>query len=174
MGRETPPSSIVGHHIDAGYVLMTSSLKSSVFDLLSPVLTGEGIELIDIEYDEEGDSKVLRLLIHKPGGLNIGDCQHVSQIASPILNVYGGIQNKYNLEVASPGLDRPLVTEADFRRNIGRKIQIEVSSPTESLSQLNGILKDVNDGKILLSQLSGKTTQVVISEIAKAQIQLTW
>lgn len=152
---------------------MTSSLRSSVCNLLSPVLEDEGIELVDVEY-EEGSSNTLRLLIYRPDGINIVDCQHASQIAGPILDVYEAMPGKYNLEVASPGLDRPLVRETDFRRNLGRKIQIEVSSSTEDRSQLNGILEDVSDGKIFLSQLSGKTIQVVISEIAQAQIQLMW
>ncbi|MCZ6681124.1 MAG: ribosome maturation factor RimP [Candidatus Poribacteria bacterium] len=148
-------------------------MKSSVFDLLSPVLADEGIELVDVEY-QAGGGGVLRLLIDKPGGVNLHDCQHVSRFAEPILDVHGAIQGEYSLEVASPGVDRPLVTEADFRRNLGRKIQIEMSSAAGDFLQLNGTLKAVNAGKISLIQTSGKTIQVVISEIVKAQIQLMW
>ena len=151
---------------------MTSSLVSSVADLLSPVLADEGIELVDVEY--QADTQTLKLLIHKPGGISIEDCQQVSRIANPILDVHDMILGTYNLEVASPGLNRPLITEADFRRNLGQKVQVEMPSTTASCSQLNGTLNQVSDGKILLTLFSGKTVQIAISDIVQAQIQLMW
>ncbi len=151
---------------------MTSSLVSSVSDLLSPVLTDEGIELVDVEY--QVDSQTLKLLIHKPGGISIEDCQQVSRLANPILDVHDMILGAYNLEVASPGLNRPLITEADFRRNVGQKVQVEVSTTTENCLLLNGTLNQVSDGEILLTLFSGKTVQIAISDIVQAQIQLMW
>ena len=151
---------------------MTSSLASSVSDFLSPVLADEGIELVDVEY--QVDTQTLKLLIHKPGGVSIEDCQQVSRIAHPILDVHDTIPGTYNLEVASPGLNRPLITEADFRRNLGQKVEVEVSTATGNFSQFNGTLNRVSDGKIFLTPVSGKTVQIVISEITRAQIQLMW
>lgn len=151
---------------------MTSSLISSVSDLLSPVLADEGIELVDVEY--QVDTETLKLLIHKPGGISVEDCQQVSRIANPILDVHDVMLGTYNLEVASPGLNRPLITEADFRRNLGQKVQVEVSSTTGSCSQLNGTLNQISEGKIFLTLLSGKTVQIAISDIVQAQIQLMW
>ena len=151
---------------------MTSSLTASVSDLLSPVLDDEGIELVDVEY--QVDSQTLKLLIHKPGGISVEDCRQVSRIANPILDVHDMILGTYNLEVASPGLNRPLITEADFRRNLGQKVQVEVSTTTEDCSAFNGTLNQVSDGKIFLTLFSGKTVQIVISDIVQAQIQLIW
>jgi ribosome maturation factor RimP len=153
---------------------MKSVLQSSVFDLLAPLLTDEGMELVDVEYEETKRTKVLRLLIHRPGGVNAEDCRYVSEIVSPVLDVYGKIQGGYVLEVASPGIDRPLVTEADFRRNIGRKVRLEIRSATGRASRVEGALKKVSPGKISLSQSSGTMIEVLISEISKAQIQLLW
>ena len=151
---------------------MTSSLAASVSDLLSPVLADEGIELVDVEY--QVDTQTLKLLIHKSGGVSIEDCQQVSRIANPILDVHDMIPSTSNLEVASPGLNRPLITEADFRRNLGQKVQIEMSATNENGSQLNGTLNQVSDDKILLTLFSGKTVQIAISDIVQAQIQLMW
>ena len=151
---------------------MTTSLASSVSDLLSPVLADEGIELVDVEY--QIDSQTLKLLIYKPGGVSIEDCQQVSRIANPILDVHDMIPGAYNLEVASPGLNRPLITEADFRRNLGQKVEVEVSTATGDFSQFNGTLNRVCDGKIFLTPVAGKTVRIVISEITQAQIQLMW
>ena len=151
---------------------MSTVLKTSASNLLSPVLESEGIEFVDLECEGGGGQQTLRLLIHKQGGVTVRDCQHISKVVRPILDVHKLISGTFNFEVASPGVDRPLTTEADFRRNIGRKIQIEVTSSTEKPSQLSGILKNVKAGKILLK---GKTTiQVEISTITKAQIQLMW
>ena len=151
---------------------MISSLTASVSELLSPVLADEGIELVDVEY--QVDTQTLKLLIHKPGGLSIEDCQQVSRIANPILDVHDMMLGTYSLEVASPGLNRPLITEADFRRNLGQKVQVEASTTTEDWSQFNGILNQVIDGKVFLTLLSGKTVQIAISDIVQAQIQLMW
>ena len=150
---------------------MSTALKSSVSNLLAPVLESEGIEFVDLECEGGGRQQTLRLLIHKPGGVTVRDCQHVTKVVRPILDIHELIQGAFNLEVASPGVDRPLTTEADFIRNIGRKIQIKVTSP-KGQEDLSGILKSVKTGKILLK---GKTTiQVEISTITKAQIQLMW
>ena len=151
---------------------MVSSLVSSVSDLLSSVLADEGIELVDVEY--QVDTQTLKLLIYKPGGISIEDCQQANQIAKPILDVHDVILGTYNLEVASPGLNRPLITEADFQRNLGETVEVEVSTSTGHSSQFNGTLYQVSDEKIGLNLSSGKTIQITIADITQARIQLMW
>ena len=151
---------------------MMSSLASSVSDLLSPVLADEGIELVDVEY--QVDTQTLKLLVHKPGGISIEDCQQVSRIVNPILHVYDMALGTYDLEVASPGLNRPLSTEADFRRNLGEKVEVEVSTSTGHFLHFNGTLNRVSNEKIFLTLVSGKTVQIAIADITQARIQLMW
>ena len=153
---------------------MKSALQSSTVELLLPLLHSEGIELVDVEYDEAQRPKVIRILIHKPGGVSAEDCRHVSEIVSPALDIYEDIQGSYLLEVASPGVDRPLRTEADFRRNIGRTVNLEFSESAGKTVQVQGALEAVDNGQILLSQISGKMIKVSISKLFKAQIQLMW
>lgn len=152
---------------------MTSTLKSSITELLSPVLDREGIEFVDVELQGESIEKTVRFLIHKPGGITVKDCQRVSRLVHPILEVHGLIDSEVTLEVASPGIDRPLATEADFRRNMGRAVQIETTSSTVESLRLNGTVMDVKDGVVYLDE-SGKTTELEISTIVRAQIQLMW
>ncbi len=149
-------------------------MKTSVFDLLSPILDGEGIKLVDVEYENQKKNRMLRLLIYKPDGITIKDCQHVSEIVGPVLQMHGFKLDRHSLEVASLGLDRPLSTETDYRRNLSKNIQIEVLSPSGKFLQLSGILEDVNWRKIYLTQRSGETIQVGLSEITKAHVQLMW
>ena len=152
---------------------MAPELKSSIIELLSPVLDREGIEFVDVELHGEGRAKTVRLLIHKPGGITVKDCQNVSRTVQPILEVHGLIDGEATLEVASPGIDRPLVTEADFRRNAGRAVQIETASVTGESRQLSGTVLAVKDGTLRLDE-SGKTIKLQISTIIKAQLKLMW
>ena len=152
---------------------MTSTLKSSITELLSPVLDREGIEFVDVELQGESIEKTVRFLIHKPGGITVKDCQRVSRMVHPILEVHGLIDSEVTLEVASPGIDRPLATEADFRRNMGRAVQIETTSATGKSPRLSGTVMDVKDGVVCLDE-SGKTTELEISTIVRAEIQLMW
>ena len=152
---------------------MTSLLKSSMIELLSPVLGREGIELVDVELLGKNRATTVRFLIYKPGGTTVRDCQRVNRMVHPILEVHGLIDSGVTLEVASPGIDRPLATEADFRRNIGRAVQIETASAAGESLQLSGTVMDVKDGIVRLDE-SGKVTELQISTIIRAQIQLMW
>ena len=152
---------------------MSSLLKSSMIELLSPVLDREGIEFVDVEFQGEGNARTIRFLIYKPGGITVRDCQQVSRMVHPILEVHGLIDDGVALEVASPGIDRPLATEADFRRNVGRAVEIEATSATGESLRLNGIVMDVKDGMVSLDE-SGKITELQITTIIRAQIQLMW
>lgn len=144
-----------------------------MIELLSPVLGREGIELVDVELQGENRATTVRFLIYKPGGTTVKDCQRVSRMVHPILEVHGLIDSGAALEVASPGIDRPLVTEADFRRNIGRAVQIETVSTTGESMQFSGAVMDVKDGIVRLDE-SGKVTELEISTVIRAQIQLMW
>ena len=152
---------------------MTSLLKSSMIELLSPVFDQEGIEIVDVECQGEGKAKTIRFLIYKPDGVTVRDCQQVSRMVHPILEVHGLIDSEVTLEVASPGIDRPLTTEADFLRNVGQTVEIETASATGESLQLSATIMDVKDGMVYLDE-SGKITELKISTIIKAQIQLMW
>ena len=82
--------------------------------------------------DVETHGQTLRLLIHKQGGLSVADCQAVNHVVHPILEVHEHLANYAQLEVASPGIDRPLQTAKDFQRNCGRTVQIEIASESEN------------------------------------------
>ena len=144
-----------------------------MIDLLTPVLDQAGIEFVDVEFQGNDIVGTIRCLIYKPGGITVKDCQQVSRMVHPILEVNGLIDGNMALEVASPGIDRPLVTEADFRRNIGRAVQIETTSETGESHELGGTVLDVKDGVLRLEE-SGTVTELQISTIIKAQIQLMW
>ena len=149
---------------------MTVTEKNSIFELLAPILDIDGFELVDVETQ----SQTLRLLIHKPGGLTVSDCQAVDRVVRPILEVHQHLASYTQLEVASPGLDRPLRTAADFRRNCGRTVQIEVDLKNDGNYQVQGDVMEVSDEQVILAQNNGKHIAINISQIRNAQIHLKW
>ncbi len=149
---------------------MTDTEKDSIFELLAPILDIDGIELVDVETS----LKTLRLLIHKPCGLSVSDCQAVSSLVRPILEVHAYLMRYKQLEIASPGLDRPLQTAADFHRNCGRTVRIEVDPKEDSKYQVQGVVTEVSDEKVLLTETNGDHVSINISEIHNAHIHLKW
>lgn len=149
---------------------MTTAEKNSIIEMLAPVLDSDGIELVDVETH----SKTLRLLIHKTDGLSVADCQMVNQVVRPILEVHEHLAKYAQLEVASPGIDRPLRTAKDFLRNCGRTVQIEIAPKNEHTRQVQGTVIEVRPEEVVLAQSDGKDISVKISQILNAHIHLKW
>lgn len=143
-------------------------VKEEIRTLAGPVLTDNGLELVDVEYRQEQVGWVLRLLIYKEEGVTISDCTSVSREMSHLLDVEDLIPQKYTLEVSSPGLDRPLRSERDFIRNKDKKIKLVVRSDGSSLT-VEGLINDVKDGMLLLSQ-DGEIITYSLDEIKKAKL----
>jgi len=97
--------------------------------LLEPVVTAMGYELIGVEYVGQGHRHILRLYIDSPTGVTLDDCGRVSHQVSGLLEVEDPIPGPYTLEISSPGLDRPLFGVSDFERFAGHKVQVKLSSP---------------------------------------------
>ncbi len=153
---------------------MTEGIDIIVSDIIIPLLERQGYELVAVETAGNRRNQILRLLIHKQGGLSIQDCKTVDKTVRPVLEVHQILDNYKQLEIASPGLDRPLTTSRDFQRNIGRTVKIETTSTNGQFLEVQGLLKNVVDGCIVLEQASGKNTNIDISQVCKGYIQLAW
>ena len=151
---------------------MTTTEKNAIIEMLTPILDIDGIELVDIETQRQ----TLRLLIYKPDGLSVKDCQAVNHIVQPILEVHEHFTGYTQLEVASPGVDRPLRTARDFQRNCGRTVRIEVDSESENQQghQVQGVIVEVQPETVVLAQTAGNNISVEISQIRTAHIHLQW
>lgn len=151
---------------------MIGGIETKVTELLETFLQTEGYELVDVE--TAGGNRTLRLLIHKDGGLTVYDCKYLDQAVRPILEVHQLLTEYKQLEIASPGLDRPLKTEADFKRNLGRNVQIQTTSKNGQMNEVEGNITDVVDSHVVLEETTGQTVQIKISDIYKGHIQLVW
>ena len=123
-------------------------------ELLDTTVTGLGYELVLLELSPKG--RLLRVFIDKPekdGGVNVDDCVTVSNQLTRVLMVENIDYDR--LEVSSPGLDRPLVKEADYTRFAGQDVQIRLRVAKENRRNFNGILLGLQDGKVSLRTETG-------------------
>ena len=151
---------------------MTTTEKNSIIEMLAPMLELDGIELVDVEAHRQ----TLRLLIHKPDGLSVADCQAVNHVVHPILEVHEQLAGYTQLEVASPGIDRPLQTARAFQRHCGCSVRIEVTSASENGQErhVQGVIVEVHPERVILAQAGRENISVQISQIRKAHIHLQW
>lgn len=138
--------------------------------LALPVVESEGLELVDVEFQRERGGWVLRLYIDKEGGVSLADCETVSAQLGNILDVEDLIDHPYNLEVSSPGLNRPLKGEADFIRFAGRLVLMTTSQPVGGRSRFVGRLLGLKEGNVIIEEADSSTT-IPYALIAKARLE---
>ena len=146
-----------------------------------------GLEVFDVQLRREAVGLVLRVIIDRPDpgkpvppeedAVGIEDCQRVSQDLSALLDVEeddlgtDALGQAYTLEVSSPGLDRPLRHEADYRRFNGRKAKLVTSEPLNGQSAFAGRLAGVTDGVVLLEE-GRKVHRVPLAQIKRARLDV--
>src|SRR5437762_14340732 len=98
-----------------------SAVTQRVWELAEPLALGGGVELVDVQYRPEGGRVVLRLLLDRPeGGVTLDELTRVSRELGDLLDAHDAVPGRYQLECSSPGINRPLLREAHFRRVLGR------------------------------------------------------
>jgi ribosome maturation factor RimP len=139
--------------------------------LVEPVVVYAGMELIDVECGREPSGIVLRLIIDKPGGVTIDDCSHISRLAGDLLDAKDSVPWSYNLEVSSPGINRPLKKKDDFERFAGQKVLIKTRELIDGRRNFKGILNGTKENFIVVS--SEKTILNIPFElITKARLDI--
>jgi len=150
---------------------MAKEIADRVFEIADPILTSEGMELIDVEYRREARGWVLRLYIDREGGVTLGDCARVSEEVGRILDVEDFILASYTLEVSSPGLNRVLKREKDFVKYRDRRIKVKTFEPIGSRRHFKGRLLDVSENRVQI-QVEGGVFDIPLSNIAKANLEM--
>lgn len=134
--------------------------------VLEPSVVGLGYELVDLELSNHG--RLIRLFIDKPNGITVDDCVLVSNHVSRLLAVEMDFDYD-RLEVSSPGLDRPLRKEEDFRRFEGEKAQIKLRVPMNGRKNFAGVLRGVNGG-VLSLEVDGALLAIDLANLDKARL----
>ena len=107
-----------------------STVTQRVWELAEPLALATGLELVDVQFRPEAGRLVLRLLIDRPeGGVTLDELARVSREVGDLLDAHDPVPGRYHLECSSPGLNRPLVREAHFRRAVGRRVRVRTRQP---------------------------------------------
>lgn len=137
--------------------------------VIAPVVSSLGYELVGVEYLMQGRGALLRVYIDSENGITLDDCTRVSHQVSGVLDVEDIIRGQYQLEVSSPGLDRPLFTEEHFVRFSGHKAKLKLTTPLHGQRKFRGILSGVEDSDLQLD-VDGEVLSIPFNNIEKANL----
>jgi ribosome maturation factor RimP len=146
-----------------------TKIVSTVAQIINPKLVELGYELVDLKYTREGGHWFLRIFIDQPEGIDLEDCQLVSENIDPLLDEYDPIPHAYTLEVSSPGLDRPLKKPADFARFTGKGVKITTFAPFAGRRKFEGQIIAVEEHSVTLD-IDGTSIVLPLEQVASARL----
>jgi ribosome maturation factor RimP len=154
----------------AGKALMVSGKQLELEQLLLPTIQRAGFELWGLEYAPQAGTSMLRIYLeHAERAVTIDDCESISREISALMDVEDPIAGEYQLEVSSPGVDRPLFSAAQFARYIGEEVKLETLLPVEGRRRFKGTIAEVVDTRITL-KMDQQSYTLAERDIAKARI----
>ena len=115
-------------------------VSEQVFELVAPIAEGFGLEVIEVLYEKKYDGMNLTVVIDKDGGVTIDDCERLHRAIDGPLDELDPIESAYILNVSSPGIDRPLKSERDYKRNLDKKISVKLYKPIDGKKVYDGLL----------------------------------
>ena len=149
---------------------MATGRTNEIWSLIQPVVEGLGYELVDIEFRPHPKHGLLRIYIDKEAGIQLDDCSTVSRQISAMLDVEDPIPGHFDLEVSSPGLDRPLRRAEDFERFTGEMVKIKMGMPTlEGQRNFTGRLLGLENNEVKI-EVDGEIHYLPLGGIDKARL----
>ena len=130
-----------------GFLLgvFVAKIADKVLSIINPSIEDLGYELLGIEYVPSGKHSILRLYIDSEDGIGVDDCEIVSRQVSAIMDVEDPITGQYNLEVSSPGIERPLFAVAHYMRFLGHDVRLRTFRPIEGRRNFTGAIGSVSE-----------------------------
>ncbi len=138
-------------------------------NLIGPIVEGLGYECVGIEYNPHPRHGLLRIYIDSPNGILVDDCSKVSHQISGVLDVEDPIQGNYQLEVSSPGADRPFFYVYQFEQFIGSTVLVNLYQSIAGRKKITGIIEKVVDDIITLRE-AGQVFEVPFEAMSKARL----
>ncbi|HZN51137.1 MAG TPA: ribosome maturation factor RimP [Methylomirabilota bacterium] len=135
-------------------------------EAVAPVVADHGLQLVDVEWRELRPRGLLRLYVDKLGGVGIGDCERLSREIGDVLDAAAVIEGGYDLEVSSPGLDRQLRKEREYRWAIGRQVRCWLAGGAEVRGRLTAVTAD----RLVLDR-GGEQVELGRADVTKARLE---
>jgi len=150
--------------------MLEQQFIDKIRELILPFLDQQRIELVELNFRRQGTSGMLKFLVEKAGGITLEDCIFLNQEISAILDQHPDIlAERYILEVSSPGLDRPLTSDRDFVRAMGKEVQVFLKEAWEGKFEYQGEVEDVIGQKLWLKESDGGIIQIPLEVIQKGK-----
>jgi ribosome maturation factor RimP len=161
-------------------IITETGLEARIAHIVEPALEGLGYRLVRIKLTA-ANGTTLQIMAERPdGSMSVEDCERVSRDLSPLLDVEDPIERAYNLEVSSPGIDRPLVRRSDFERWAGHVAKIELERPLDGRKRFRGKLAGLDGDRVGLAGEEGgrlsaaeATHWLPLADIGDARLVLT-
>lgn len=148
-----------------------TTVQNDLEKIIKSAVTAIGFDYVGCELVQSGKSTTLRVYVDEINGIDIDGITKVSRQISAVLDVEEPFSGRYNLEVSSPGLDRPLFRLEDYRRFVGKSVKLRLRIPREGdRRNYTGELVSVEDQQITLAMESGEKVTVNFDEIEKANL----
>lgn len=146
-------------------------MRGRLIGLLEPVVAGLGYELVELEFSPASSRALVRLYIDRTDGapVQLDDCERASHAVGKLLDAEDPIEREYQLEVSSPGFDRPLRTAAHFARFAGSEAKIELKEPQDGRRRFRGRLGLVEDGMVSI-EVDRREWKLPLAGISKARL----
>jgi ribosome maturation factor RimP len=143
--------------------------SSAIEAMILPTVEALGYELWGCVDLRQGLRRILRVYIDNQQGIKLADCERVSRQITAVFDVEHPSLAQYNLEVSSPGLDRPLFTTSHFERFVGHSIRVQIGIPVVNQRRFKGLLKSASEEGIVLDQ-DGETIALTWGNIMRANV----
>ena len=144
-----------------------------LYELIEPTVSSLGFELVGVVWRGGKSRSLIRIYIDHDEGVTVDGCARVSHRVDGLLDVEDPVSGEYDLEVSSPGVDRPLFVERDFARFAGRDLEVTLSAPLAGRRRFTGTLGGFRDGVVLVDE-HGMEHRFAISEIESARLVPQW
>jgi ribosome maturation factor RimP len=149
---------------------MNEMVAERVWEIAEPLVTHEGLEMVDVEFRRESRGMILRLYLDREGGVSLDDLTRVSRQLGDLLDVHDAVPGPYTLETSSPGINRRLRRPEHFRRYLGKRVRVRTAGAVAGRRGFVGTLQSVDAEGIVVEEGAG-SHRIRFIEIAQANYE---
>lgn len=154
--------------------MQTSSIYQAIAPFIQPSVEAMGYRLVRIIWQGSEKRRILQIMAERNDGaeMTVEDCSEISHTVSALLDVKDPIDGAYELEVSSPGIDRPLMNAEDFADYIGHEVKVEMAVPQQGRRRFRSTIAEVKDGNVILKN-GGEVFELPLEDMASAKLVMT-